>query len=208
MNVSLNEIRALGSLTDRTAPGRQPQFTGAHMVVALKAIGGRGPGRKQLAGSLQLGEGVVRTLLKRLTDAGYVSSSRSGTALTEEGERLLSELGRAMPGKPVPGNDLTVAGCNYMVLVRGGARMVRYGVEQRDAALLAGARGATTLVVVGGELHAPSLASRVDPELKRAIMELEPDDGDAVVIGSADTALGAEVGAYSAAYTLHAAQRV
>jgi hypothetical protein len=39
-------------------------------------------------------------------------------------------------------------------------------------------------------------------------MELEPVDGDAVVIGSADTALGAEVGAYSAAYTLLAARRV
>lgn len=206
--MSLKEIRALGSLTDRTAPGRQPQFTEAHIVKALKTIGGQGPGRKQLAGFLQLGEGVVRTLLRRLTDAGYVSSSRSGTTLTEGGERLLSELGRAMPGIPVPGNDLTVAGCNYMVLVRGGAHMVRYGVEQRDAALLAGARGATTLILMGGDLHAPSLESRVDPELRRAIMELEPVDGDAVVIGSADTALGAEVGAYSAAYTLIAAQRV
>jgi predicted transcriptional regulator len=208
MNVSLNEIRALGSLTDRTAPGRQPQFTEAHIVVALKAIGSQGPGRKQLAESLQLGEGVVRTLLRRLTEAGYVSSSRSGTALTKEGERLLSELGRVMPGRPVPNNDLTVAGCNYMVLVRGGAHMVRYGVEQRDAALLAGARGATTLLLHGGELHAPSLESRADPELTRLIMELEPVDGDAAVIGSADAALGAEVGAYSAAYTLLAARRV
>jgi len=204
----LEEIRALGSLTDRTAPGRQPQFTEAHIVKALKTIGGQGPGRKQLAGSLRLGEGVVRTLLRRLTDAGYVSSSRSGTALTEEGERLLHELGKAMPGKPVPGNDLTVAGCNYMVIVRGGARTVRYGVEQRDAALLSGARGATTLIVRGGELHAPSLDTRVAPELRRVIMELEPVDGDAVVIGSADTELGAEVGAYSAAYTLLSAQRV
>jgi predicted transcriptional regulator len=208
MNMSLKEIRALASLTDRMAPGKRPQFTEAHMVVALKTIGGQGPGRKQLAESLGLGEGVVRTLLRRLTDAGYVSSSRSGTALTEGGERLLSELGRAMPGRPVPDNDLTVAGCNYMVLVRGGAQVVRYGVEQRDAALLAGAKGATTLILRGGELHAPSLESRVGPELRRLIMELEPVDGDAVVIGSADTALGAEVGAYSAAYTLLAARMV
>jgi len=200
--VSLKEIRALGSLTDRTAPGRQPQFTEAHIVKALKTIGGQGPGRKQLAGSLELGEGVVRTLLKRLTDAGYVSSSRSGTALTEEGERLLSELGRAMPGKPVPGNDLTVAGCNYMVLVRGGAQMVRYGVEQRDEALLSGARGATTLLLRMGELLVPGLDADVSSRLRDEIMALGPGEGDAVIIGSADSGLAAEIGAYSSAIAL------
>jgi hypothetical protein len=200
--VSLKEVSVLGSLVDRVAPGRRPQYTEAHLVKVLKVIGAEGPGRKQLAARLGLGEGVVRTLLGRLTGAGLISTSRSGMALTEAGRRILSGLGSAMPGIPVPGNDLTVAGCNYMVLVRGGAYRVRYGVEQRDAALLAGARGATTLTFSSGELRAPSLDSKVDPGLRRVIMELKPVDGDAIIFGSADTTLGAEIGAYSAAFTL------
>lgn len=198
----MRDVTVLASLVDRVAPGRLPQFAEAHVVKALKIIGAEGPGRKQLAVRLGLGEGVVRTLLGRLMGAGLITTSRSGTALTEAGWLLLSGLGGAMQGKPVPCNELTVAMCNYMVLVRGGAQKVRYGVEQRDAALLAGARGATTLIFFGGELQAPSLDSRVDPELKRAIMELGPVDGDAVILGSADTALGAEIGAYSASFTL------
>jgi hypothetical protein len=172
------------------------------MVKALKIIREEGPGRKHLASRLGLGEGVVRTLLGRLMDAGLVVTDRSGTGLTEAGQRLISEITRTIPGMPVLVNDLTVAGCNYMVLIRGGACRVRYGVEQRDAALIAGARGATTLLFSDGELHAPGLDRRVGPELIRDIMELGPTEGDAIVLGSADTALGAEIGAYSAALTL------
>ena len=202
MNVSLKEIRALGSLTDRMAPGRQPQFTEAHMVKALKVIGAEGPGRKQLAARLELGEGVVRTLLGRLMGAGFVSTSRSGTALTEAGRRLLGEVEAALPGRPVGRTDLTVARSNYLVLVRGGASRVRFGVEQRDEALLSGARGATTLLLRMGELLVPGLDADVSSRLRDEIMALGPGEGDAVIIGSADSGLAAEIGAYSSAIAL------
>ncbi|OGD54287.1 hypothetical protein A3K81_01560 [Candidatus Bathyarchaeota archaeon RBG_13_60_20] len=174
----------------------------AHIVKALKLIGAEGPGRKHLAARLELGEGVVRTLLGRLMAAGLVSTSRSGTALTEMGRRFLSEVEAALPGRPLGRTDLTVARSNYLVLVRSGASRVRFGVEQRDEALLSGARGATTLLLRMGGLLVPGLEADVSPGLRDEIMALGPGEGDAVIIGSADSGLAAEIGAYSSAIAL------
>ena len=195
-------VKALGSLVDRVAPGRRPQFVEAHVVKALKVIGAEGLGRKQLATRLELGEGVVRTLLGRLRGAGFVSTSRSGMALTEAGRRLLGEVEAALPGRPVGCTDLTVARSNYLVLVRDGASRVRFGVEQRDEALLSGAAGATTLLLRMGGLLVPGVEADVSPRLRNEIMELGPGEGDAVIIGSADSELAAEIGAYSSAIAL------
>ena len=194
----MNPVETLYALTGKEAPGRSPEFTAAHILIALRIIGERGPGRQQLSAELRLGEGTVRNLLRRLAEEGLVSSTRRGVALTADGERLLAELRSVIRGRPVPRSRLTVGEHNYAVLVKGGASKVRLGVEQRDRALISGALGATTLVVVEGGLKAPALTDVVEDRLSDAILELGPADGDAVVVGTGGSPFWAEIGAYSA----------
>ena len=81
--------------------------------------------------------------------------------------------------------------------------MVRFGLEQRDAALLAGAKGATTIVFRKGTMTIPGMDRPPTPSLVSCLKEqFSLAEGDAVVIGTGDTAIEAETGAYSAALTL------
>jgi hypothetical protein len=96
--------------------------------------------------------------------------------------------------------------CNVAILVKGKMGRMKLGMEQRDAAFLAGAKGATTLVKKKGKLTMPSLDADIKddvPDVHEKITSLlKPSDGDVVVIGSADTCMKAEYGAIAAAWTL------
>ena len=77
------------------------------------------------------------------------------------------------------------------------------GIEQRDAALIAGALGATTLICKGGGLLIPGTSEKLDPEINRLILtRLSPGEGDAIIVGSSDDPYLAELGAKSAALEL------
>jgi predicted transcriptional regulator len=192
----------LSALSGKTAPGRTPEFTSAHVLIALRIIREKSPGRKQLSANLCLGEGTVRNMLRRLTEEGLVSSTRRGVSLTAEGEGLVEELAQSIRGRPVPRSHLTVGEYNHAVLVKGGASKVRLGVEQRDNALISGASGATTLIVEDEDFKVPALPDAVEESLVESILKLEPEDGDAVIIGTADHVFFAELGAYAAGLEL------
>jgi hypothetical protein len=192
----------LHALSGKAAPGRAPEFTPAHVLIALRIIREKSPGRKQLSADLCLGEGTVRNMLRRLTDEGFVSSTRRGVRLTEEGEGLYKEITQCIRGMSVTRTHLTVGEYNHAVLVKGGASKVRLGVEQRDQALISGASGATTMVFEDGALKIPALPDDVEKPLVESIMMLGPDDGDVVIIGTADSIFFAELGAYAAGLEL------
>jgi predicted transcriptional regulator len=195
-------VETLHALSGKTAPGRAPEFTPAHVAIALLVIKERSPGRKQLSADLRLGEGTVRNLLRRLNEEGMVSSTRQGVELTSKGESLLVGLGKFIRGTPVPRSHLTVGEHNHAVLVAGGAQKVRLGVEQRDHALISGASGATTLIYMDGGFEVPALQDVVEESVAESIMGLRPRDGDAVIIGTADDAFSAMLGAYAAGLEL------
>lgn len=198
----MRPVETLHALSGKTAPGRAPEFTPAHAAIALLVIKERSPGRKQLSADLHLGEGTVRNLLRRLNEEGLVSSTRRGVELTAKGESLLVDLAKFIRGAPVPRSTLTVGEHNHAVLVAGGAQKVRLGVEQRDHALISGASGATTLIYMDGGLAVPALQDAVEEPVAESIMGLGPRDGDAVVIGTADDAFSAMLGAYAAGLEL------
>lgn len=198
----MRPVETLFALSGKTAPGRTPEFTSAHVLIALRIIRKKSPGRKQLSADLCLGEGTVRNLLRRLAEEGLVSSTRRGVSLTSVGEGLVEELTQRIRGRPVPRSHLTVGEYNHAVLVKGGASKVRLGVEQRDNALISGASGATTLIVEDGGFRVPALPDAVEKPIVDSIMELGPEDGDAVVIGTADRVFFAELGAYAAGLEL------
>ena len=183
-------------MTGKMAPGRAPDYTPAHLLFALSLLNKRRIGRKQLSEEIRVGEGTVRTIISRLTDEGLIEVSRPGISLSSYGvlffERILSRLNWCN----YPSTDLTVAENNCVVLINGASDGIRYGVEQRDQALIHGAAGATTLVMVDGTWVMPGADEGVELTLPETML---PVDGDVVIIGSGDDEFTARLGALSAA---------
>jgi predicted transcriptional regulator len=199
----LNPVETLRRISGSSS-GRFPSFTEAHALKALELIGGgAGIGRKQLSRELGLGEGTVRTLLSRMKAAGLLETSRGGATLTSEGRGLLERFGELISAGEFPETEVTVGSRNYAILVRGAGSSVNRGIEQRDAALMAGAEGATTLVYDGERLIMPGVEMEIDPAILEHVLDFfEPGREDVVIIGSAQEPLDAEIGAKYAALKL------
>jgi len=200
--------RFLESLLEEKAPGPYPSFSIFHLIKALELIAKtRQVGRGKLSEELKIGEGATRTLIERLMSADLVSASRKGCSLTAKGEKIWSEFHSALPQKTyLNKNELTLADCNVAVQIRRGGDRVRAGLEQRDAAVIAGAKGAITMVFRSEKLVMPTISEDVArdfPVVFRQITALlRLRENDAVVIGSADDWNKAEFGALAAAWTL------
>jgi hypothetical protein len=198
----VESINFLIQLSGKISHGRSPEFTKAYILKALQMINELHLGRKQLSLKLGLGEGTIRTLIKRFQTENLVKTSRTGMSLTEKGKKVLSSIQQVLTGSNFPKTKITVADQNFAVLVKGHSDKVRYGVEQRDAAIKVGAKGASTLVMKDNVLIMPGVDSGVDVETLDALRILNLENEDIVIVGSADSVLIAEIGAYSAAIEL------
>jgi len=178
------------------------------LIKALELVAKTGQvGRGKLAEELKIGEGATRTLIERLKTAHLISVSKKGCSLTEKGKKIWNEFKSIFPQKTnLERNELALADCNVAVQIRDGRDRVRTGIEQRDAAVVAGAKGATTLVLKGEKLVIPNISEDVNHDFPIAYHQitalLKLRENDAVVIGSAGTWSKAEYGALAAAWTL------
>lgn len=199
--------KILETLVKEKAPGPTPSFQIFHVIKALELISHAPVGRGMLAKKLGIGEGATRTLIERLRDEQIISISKSGCTLTKKGEQLWKRIEKIIPLKiELEQSKLTLSACNVAILVQGKANKVKLGMEQRDAAFLAGAKGATTLVMKKGKLTMPwedvDIKETVPETHKEIINSLKPHEDDVIIIGSADTCDLAEYGAIAAAWTL------
>jgi hypothetical protein len=204
VGTKVDVLRIVREISEKAAPGRPPAYSEAHVLRALVLIGaGKGIGRQQLSKELRLGEGTVRTLVNRMRGRGLLYTSRGGMTLTPEGQKLLTAFGEIFFAAEFPDTQLTVGSSNYAVLVKGAGRKIRRGVEERDAAIIAGAEGATTLVYDGERLQMPGMEMEIDSSTVDHIHKsLRPSKGDVIIIGSANDPFEAEMGAISAALKL------
>jgi predicted transcriptional regulator len=181
-----------------------------HVTQAVLAIGDGGPvGRIELSRKLGIGEGAIRTVVKHLTRANIVAIGKDGCMLTKRGVQLYSSLrSRVSVVHEIDARQLALDKVSAAVSVRGAARVLRRGVEQRDAAIKAGATGACTLLLRGRVFQMPmggsddwKLNSRdaLFQDLKALFV---PKGGDVVVISSAGDHFLAQQGAMAAALTL------
>jgi len=198
----------LESLLKEKAPGPYPSFSIFHLIKAFELIAKTSQiGRCKLSDELKIGQGATRTLIERLKDADLVSTSRKGCSLTTKGEKVWSEFQLTFPQKiNLDKNELTLADCNIALQVSGGGNRLRAGLEQRDAAIITGARSAITIVFKKQKLIIPAISEDVArdfPSVFRQITGLlKLKENDAVVIGSADNWSQAEYGALAAAWSL------
>jgi len=196
-------------LAAKTALGPSPSFEGAHILLAFRTIGEtKLIGRKLLAVRSGLGEGAVRTVLKKLREGGYADANASGCYLTSGGRKVYAVLSKELSVLvPLEGSKLTVGSSQVALVVRGAGRKVRTGIEQRDSAIMVGASGATTYVLRRGKFTIPGGSSDCEKDfpgsawgvLRRG---LKPKGGDAMILCGAEDRTNAQLGALSAALTL------
>ncbi len=201
-------LQVIERVAAKIAPGRAPSANEAQVVKALEIIGAHETvGRIRLSKALALGEGATRTLLKHLKKEGLIEGSRRGIMLSKHGEKLFSSLrSKISEGTEIPKGSLTVGPFNVAVLVRDVAHKVKRGIEQRDAAIKAGALGATTLVFSGNQLIMPFSEEAVFENISSIhsmlISELGPKENDVIIVGSGKNKTSAEIGAKMAALEL------
>ncbi len=203
----MDPLEVVTKVAAKTAPGRSPSFAKAHIVKALEEIGCQeSVGRLKLSKDLQIGEGEIRTIIKHLKNEGLIDVSKAGISLSSSGRKLLSRL-KAIVSEPleVPSTPLTVGPFNVAVRVTGMRDHVEYGLEQRDAAVMAGAKGATTLIFAKNRLIMPGTNEDITKSNQSALASLSKlglNEGDVIIIGSANEKTKAELGARASALEL------
>ena len=197
----------LNSLVKEKAPGPALTFTSLHLIKVLELIAEGPIGRGKLAKKLGIGEGTIRTIIKRLKDSNLIEISKNGCHLTSFGENFWKKFKEKIPKKVfLEKNEFSLAEYTVAVLIRKCGDKVRIGMRQRDAAIMAGAEGATTLVVKDGKIILPGVSDDVAkdyPVAYRQIVKLlKPEHDDVVIVGTGETKEKAEYGALAAALTL------
>jgi predicted transcriptional regulator len=173
-------------------------------------IGDEGPiGRIELSRKLGLGEGAVRTIIRHLTSRNVVDAAKEGCALTQRGEVLYKSLrAKLSEVHTVNARQLALDKASAGVMIKNSASLVRRGVEQRDAAIRAGATGACTLVYRNSKLAMPMVDQEdwtlgpKDALFEDLVKSFSLMDQDVITIASAPKPALAEHCALAAALTL------
>jgi hypothetical protein len=205
----LPSLEGLLHITDKKPLGPFPTFDRAHLLLAFVTIGRRGSvGRHALASSSGLGEGAIRTVIKRLREEGLATVAPSGCRLTPSGKRVFSALADKLSAVVgVRSSDLTMGAHQVAVVVRKGGAKVTSGIEQRDSAIKVGAAGATTYIIRNGKFTIPSGSSDCERDYPSGVWDvlrkrLEPGESDALILCGAALPILANLGATAAATTL------
>ena len=196
----------LEKLAGEKARGPTPSFSVFHLLLALELVAKKSVGRSKLAQELGVGEGVGRTVIGRLREAHLIATSKAGCQLTEKGLMLFNNYQSTLRKAAVAKNELTFTHYNFAILVRNRGHKVKSGIEQRDATVMAGAKGATTMLFRKGRLIFPSFGREVAKDSRKAsndtVALLKPEENDVLIIVSAENMRKAEYAALAAAWTL------
>ncbi|MDR3074689.1 MAG: DUF2111 domain-containing protein [Candidatus Methanoplasma sp.] len=188
--------------------GPIPKFGDYHVWKTLHCISKNSPlGRKSLASLLNIGEGSTRTILNMLQEDGLIAINKNGVTLTKAGADVWRTVRMDIKEINIPG--LTIGSNDCAVRVPEMAGNVKFGCEERDAAIKTGAVGATTLICSNGVLIFPGSYYPVDQRVDRVLRDcFEINDGDVIIIGTASDMDKAELGAVTAGLELMGGLRI
>jgi hypothetical protein len=208
-------VKSLQRISSRYAPSRVLSFDMVHVFKTLQLIKNRGhASRGLLSKELGLGEGAIKTLIRHLKMHNMIKTTNAGTHMTRKGEAILSELVSSIPSEmrlsATTKYSISLGKYNYVVLLKQLSLAMKSGIEQRDAAIKIGAKGATTLLFKDGKFIMPTNTTNTttnydslkeEPNVYALLTKrLKPEEGDAIIIGSDDASKRtAEFAAKSAA---------
>ena len=102
--------------------------------------------------------------------------------------------------------ELTNAKYNYAILVKDSGHKVKSGIEQRDAAIVAGANRAVIMVSRGGHLIIESVSNNLEQQfpsvMEKILTTLQPEENGVIVLVGAASPWKAKQGAFAASWTL------
>jgi len=195
------------NLANQKAPGPSTTFTVSHIFFALELMAEKPIGRNKLAKKLDVGEGAIRTIINRLKEAGLIETSKEGCNLTSKGFNVWKQFVEHFPKRVEIGkNELTKADYNYAFLVKNSGHKIKSGIEQRDAAIVAGATRAVVIVSKQGHLTIESVSNNLEQEFPEAARQLlkgmKPENNDVIIIVGAAAPQKAKHGAFAASWAL------
>jgi predicted transcriptional regulator len=206
MVLSLKKI--INSTTDKKAPGPSTTFTLFHIFCALEQLS-QGPlGRNKLAIKLGVGDGAIRTIINRLKVAELISNTKEGCVLAQSGQEIWHQFEQVFPKRTeIPKTEITPSEFNYGFMIKDHGDSIKSGIEQRDAAIIAGAKRAIVLITKQGHLYVPSVDQCMEEEYVDATAEImkritPQSSKDVIIIAGAETLLKAKTGAFAAAWSL------
>jgi predicted transcriptional regulator len=205
MVTSLKQV--MQEISSKKAPGPSTTYTVFHVFYALELMAQKPIGRNKLAEQLQVGDGAIRTIISRLREAELIDAAKSGCNLTEKGKDIWSQIETIFPRQVnLDKSDLIRSEFNHAFLVKNLGVKVGSGIDQRDAAVIAGARTALIIVYHNGHLCIESISEDIEklyPQAAKHILEcMQPQENDVVVIAGAESALKAKRGAFAASWSL------
>ena len=182
--------------------GPIPKFRDYHIWKTLYCLNQSSPiGRKKLALLLEIGEGSTRTILNLLQDNGLIVINKNGVMMTPEGKSCWESAYMEM--KTIDMSEITIGSNDCVVHIPNIASKVKYGCEERDNAIKAGASGATTLICRDGTIVFPGSEYGIDLNLEKILhYNFKLKDEDVLIIGTAMDVLHAEMGAVTAGLEL------
>jgi predicted transcriptional regulator len=194
-------------IAGKKAPGPSTTFTVFHVFYALELMSQEPIGRNKLAKKLNVGDGAVRTIISRLREANLIDTSKEGCSLTKKGVEVWGQFEQVFPKRiEIAKTELNQSENNFAFLVKNSGQKVQSGIDQRDAAIIAGARKALVIVFKDGHLRIESVSNCIEKEYpnaaKQILQELNPADNDVIIVAGADSALKAKRGAFAASWSL------
>ena len=194
-------------IAGKKAPGPSTTFTVFHVFYALELMSQKPIGRNKLAKKLNVGDGAVRTIISRLRSAGLIETSKEGCSLTKKGVDVWEQFEQIFPKRIEIGkSELNQSDNNFAFLVKNSGQKVQSGIDQRDAAIIAGARKALVIVFKDGHLRIESVSNCMEKDYPTAanqiLQQLSPEDNDVIIVAGADSALKAKRGAFAASWSL------
>jgi predicted transcriptional regulator len=195
------------SLASPKGPGPSTTFSMFHLFYALELMAEKPIGRTRLAEKLNVGDGAIRTIISRLKDAGLIVTSKEGCNLTDKGLSVWKNFAEVFPKRVViEKTPLTTSEYNYAFLVKNRGHKVKSGIDQRDAAIMGGARRAVVIVSKNGHLVIESVSNSIEKDFPEAankiLKDIKPADNDVIIIAGADDPIKAKRGAFAASWVL------
>jgi len=205
-----SDLRELmGNIYRSEAPkGPSPAYSAAHVVKLLRILQEEVTmGRITLAKRLGIGEGSVRTIIKRLLEMSLISvDAVGGCHLTPKGESVVADLGKVMVSAGAIGlKEMGVASPAYAIQLRG-ILAVPSATKLRDEAVRSGAEGMMVFQDILGRIALPLISEDIAkeyPVLDATIKSrFSPKNRDLLLVSFSNDPLDAELGALSVSLNL------
>jgi hypothetical protein len=195
----------LQNIVSRKGSSKILTFSIPHVFKALQLLSkDQFVSRATFGREIHLGEGAVKTLISHLKEAEIIESTKSGSFLTDKGIKLSRQIQKTIT------NECKIKKCklipeknNHAVILKDYSFAIKTGLEQRDYAIMYGSSGCITILFKENNFVFPGENKDCfgnDKKTKKDIIDnLEPKEGDVIIISSSDDPFVAEISAKNSA---------